>query len=169
MIGWIDGTYGVGKTTVARILEEKINSKVVFIDSDSYYLEFAQKYPYCTMFGGSLPQINKSYLNDFKKYIEQNIDNDMVIVMCLSTIECDEILVKYFKEYTHKHYILCVGKDEFEKRIEVDGSHRDKGTARFYYDTNSKYHDKYSEAIRIETDGISPEEVAQKIISDMLW
>lgn len=168
MIIWLDGTYGVGKTTVARLIEEKFDKKIMYIESDAYYREFAKKYPYATMFCGALPQTNKAFLNDFKKYIEENIESDMLIVMTLSTVECDEILISHFRNQTSKHYILSVDKSELEKRIDTDGPHRDKALARYYYDINTKYYVNYKDAIRIKTDDMTPEEVAEFIISDIL-
>ena len=44
MIVWLDGTFGVGKSTVASKIVEKLSDRQVkYLDSDFYWSEFLKK------------------------------------------------------------------------------------------------------------------------------
>ena len=73
MIIWVDGTYGVGKTTIATMLKEKMGDEVELLLSDYYYnatikkimaeAEVNHRFP---CIGGTLPQNNMRFLREFK-------------------------------------------------------------------------------------------------------
>lgn len=79
MIIWIDGTYGVGKTTVASELMERFsNSEAEFLQSDRYRQEMwdemvaESKRTNCMPdFGGFCPQNNIKFLEKMKGIIKE--------------------------------------------------------------------------------------------------
>lgn len=73
MIIWIDGAYGVGKTTVARKVKEILGGDTEIVDSDYYYQEMINENGLLAL-GGTLPQNNKVFLARFKKVIEDNLN-----------------------------------------------------------------------------------------------
>ena len=74
MIIWLNGTYGVGKTTVARKIEELLDTETEILESDYYYQEMVKE-NMLLAFGGTLPQNNKNFLMRFKKVIEEKLEN----------------------------------------------------------------------------------------------
>ena len=94
MIIWIDGAYGVGKSTVARKIEELLDVDTEILESDYHYQEMIKE-NMLLAFGGTLPQNNKNFLMRFKKIIEEKLENtnkQLVIVMALTQKEGVKLL-----------------------------------------------------------------------------
>ena len=96
MIIWVDGTYGVGKTTIATMLKEKMGDEVELLLSDYYCnatikkivaeAEANHRFP---CIGGTLPQNNKSFLRQFKELTaETSAEKTLIIDMALTMTEC---------------------------------------------------------------------------------
>ena len=108
MIIWIDGTYGVGKTAVARQLKKRIGCECELLESDYYNNEIIKKateeakktntFPF---FGGTLPQNNMRFINEFREVImkkSKDINKKIIIDMALTQIECKENLFDYLQK-----------------------------------------------------------------------
>lgn len=165
MIIWLDGTYGVGKTSVAHKIIRN-NKEIELIESDECFLKFAKLNLCGILFGGTLPQNNLSFLKFMKETIEEKIIKDVLVVMALTTKEAEETLYGYFKEkeVDQIHIILEANKSIILDRINYDNESRDKQFAISHLDDNLNYlANHYVNAIRIDTSGMCIEEVAGKI------
>lgn len=172
MIIWIDGTFGVGKTSVIKNICEKLNDKeVIVINSDCYFRKLGNKI--AIIGGGTLPQNNEYFLKEFKEKIETIMADSSKIVfidMALTEKECKEKLFDYFNNKYNNvlHFILTIDFDTFIKRIDSD-TERDKDTAVDFFKYNVNFlRENYKDAIFIDTNKKSIGEVANTIIKYIL-
>ena len=169
MIIWLDGAYGVGKTTVARKIEELLGGDTEIVDSDYYYQEMINENGLFAL-GGTLPQNNKVFLTRFKKVIEdklENTDKQLIIVMALTQKESVELLFDYFNlDRDILHIILTASAETIKARIEADN--RGRGTALEWLTYNLAFLDVNSpDAIRINTENKDVDTTANEIISHL--
>lgn len=169
MIVWIDGTFGVGKSTVAEELARLLFlSNIVILDSDEYYLSGLKNFQY--MGGGTSPQNNMNFLSDFKIVIETEAskpDTTVIVVMALSMDECREhlFLPLAMKYHDLIHVILTADKNTILSRIYTDDQ-REQSFATQHLDRNLDYlKENYSQADWIDTDGLNAAGVAHSIIA----
>lgn len=168
MIIWIDGTYGVGKTSVAMKIQEKLNEeKVEVLESDCFYRDMIRNNP--LIGGGTLPQNNVKFIEYFKNRIEEKIENsykDLIIVMSLTQKECKELLFDYFmkKDILMKHFILTANTETIKLRIKSN-KNRDIELANNYLKPNMTFlTSNYQDAIVINTENKNIAKVAEEII-----
>ena len=168
MIIWLDGTYGVGKTSIALQLEKVLHSeKVKLLISDSAYKEFTIRNPFAG--GGAIPQNNKNFIIEFRNEIEKQLiskDSIIIVDMSLTQTEAKELLLDYFvnKGINIKHFILNASITTLKKRIE-ESENRDRELAYFYLKQNIDFLSKnYNKAIWINTDGKDIKEITEEII-----
>lgn len=168
MIIWINGTYGVGKTTIIHKLEEKLDShNCKVISSD----EFHKKNPYIFETGGGCyPQNNKKFNRCFKEYIlEQKKCNSkkyIIIDMSLTDRICKEQLFEYFEKKEKKliHFILTASRDTIKTRIK-DDKNRESDEAIYHIEFNLQFlKENYENAIRIDTENKNIDQIAEEII-----
>jgi cytidylate kinase len=166
---WLDGTFGVGKTTVSRALNKRL-PQFKILDSDEYYQTLTEKKPYAFAFGGTLPQNNKYFISYFRKNIDEEIANgttNLIIVMAVTFEESRKELLSYFedKDVDITHIILQAGTDVLHERI-MNDEQRNKDWTLQYMEWNLKFLElHYLEAVRIDTDNMMPEDVADAIVS----
>lgn len=173
MVIWIDGTFGVGKTSVAETLKERFsfNNGVIHLDADRFYQENIRSYFFGG--GGFFPQNNIQFLSDFKQQIitEDAKPNAIVIVtMALTMDECRDSLFLQLSSRVSKliHIILLAEEQTIRYRIENDTSKRDKHFANSYLQRNIAYlSSNYPDAKQIDTEGRSIGEVAE-IIAEII-
>lgn len=175
MIIWLDGTYGVGKTSVAVKIEEGFAEKAEVLMSDVCFTDILgkifQKQNECKKFNctGMTPQDNKEFIAEFKNVIVKKADNTdkmMVVDMALSNVICKEGLLEALKNEGKKvlHIILTADEASIRQRINND-KNRDKKFALDNLKENLKFYDNnYSDAIHIDTTGRSKEDVAGEIM-----
>lgn len=168
MIVWIDGTFGVGKSSVAENLQVLLNKPdVVVLDSDPFYLSGLKILRYFG--GGILPQNNARFLSDFKAAIEKEITNNIsiiIVVMALTMDECrDTLLFPLQNQYSDLlHIVLTASRETIVSRIEGD-SGRDYSFAQTPLSRNMAYLQlNYPHAEWINAESITPKEAALKII-----
>lgn len=175
MIIWINGTYGIGKTAVAQRLKEIfVDKSIEILESDIYYQEMikemveeAQKTNSFPFFGGTLPQNNSALIGKFREAIQEKLTEDKVIIvdMALTREECKKGLYEYFKNENAKmlHIILIASEEIIKSRIRRDDS-RDKQCALENLEYNISFlKQNYPDAIRINTDNKSIDDVAYEI------
>ena len=165
MIIWIDGTYGVGKTSVGICLQ-KIHPDLILMDSDEYFSRFLKdkisRGDISVIFGGTLPQNKVDFLNYFRDEIIKVMDKTVIVTMTLSTKESEDLLVRKcaVAGTDFEHIILEASVDVIEKRISADDN-RDKSFSESYMHDNLRYlNSHYKSAFRINTDNRSSKEVA---------
>lgn len=170
MIIWIDGTYGVGKTTITNKIADKLNkTKFIVLDSDYYFQEFGKGHPEAVLFGGVTPQHNLYFLNYFKSIIEAKTLNgeSAIIAMAATTNECNNTLIDYLSEREDFIHIILEANDEtIISRISKDTKEsRDKRFAIDFLNENTKFlTNNYYEAIRVNTDNKTIDYVVDEII-----
>ena len=162
MIVWIDGTYGVGKTSIAYKVENVFSGAEV-LESDVYWTEIFKKIIDETPkgcipnFGGCLPQNNLRFIEEFKAIIEQKEKTErkiVVIDMTLATNCCRDRLISYFrdKNINMLHFIIEADENEIRERINNDDKRSDKTLALGELKQNLLFYgNNYIDAIRINT------------------
>ncbi len=168
MIIWINGTYGVGKTTTIDKLKEKLESHNCSIISSD---EFHKKNPHIfDSGGGCYPQNNKKFNKYFKEHIieiiKHNTKKYIIIDMALTDKICKEQLFDYFvnKEKNLIHIILTASKETIKSRIRND-KNRDYTDIISYLDYNLHFLEQnYDNAIRINTESENINDIVDEII-----
>ncbi len=176
MIIWIDGTYGVGKTTVAKQLKERFGNGAELLESDYYSdetikkikkeAEVAHRIPFNEE---KLPQNDMRFIREFKKLIEEksnDTNKKLIVDMALTQMECKENLFDCLQkeEKNIVHIILMADKENLESRIKKD-ENRMKEIALDCLEYNISFlDDNYPEAIRIKTDNRDTDDIVDEII-----
>ena len=171
LIIWINGTHGVGKTTIAMILNEKLDRKAFILDSDAsfpFFVEERAKKEGLQNIGGMLPQTNMAFMEEFKKDIIEYSKRKKIIIISMSacTSESKSILIDYFRNENFIHIVLEAKDDVIIERI-MNDFNRDKELAIKEMSGNKEFiKNNYLEEEIIDTSELSQEEVANKIIED---
>lgn len=176
MIIWVDGTYGVGKTTVAKRLATRFGSEAELLESDYYSNETLKKiieeaelthsYPHI---GGCLPQNNMRFIREFKELIKEkskDTNKKLIIDMALTRVGCKENLFECIQKEGQDivHIILTADKETIEERIGKD-TNRMKTVALEWLADNIEFLNRnYPDAIRIKTDKRDIDDIADEII-----
>lgn len=168
MIIWLDGTYGIGKTTVAEQLKKVLQNKnIKFLNSDYLYTEIIKRDSLSG--GGAVPQNNINFLRVIRNEIQEELvstDGILIIDMALTQKESKELLFDYLKNegIAIKHFILTASINTIKKRIE-NSENRDKVLAYSYLEQNIHFlNSNYDDAIRIDTENKNSNEIAKEII-----
>lgn len=167
MIVLINGTYGVGKSTVARSIQEKIPN-VEILESDFYYSQMLNENPY-SVGGGTTPQNNMTFLTRFKKVIFDQLDDInkiTIVVMAITQDECkNEILEPLIeKSAEFYHFILTANHETILDRIN-NQDNREKMFATSFLEPNIKFlENNFQNVPRIKTDNKDISAVADEII-----
>jgi len=168
MMVWIDGVYGVGKTSVAEKLKKVFpEHKTVIMDSDYYYQKMIINNPRSAL-GGILPQNNMNFIRMFRKEIEEQIKREsemLIVTMSLTQRECKEGIFDYFADTGIEivHIILTAHESVIRDRIEKDVN-RDKDFAVEYLEENMKFLEKnFADATWIDTNSKSAEDIVNEI------
>lgn len=176
MIIWIDGVNGVGKSSVAASLEEKLNDKnAEYIESDLYWLDTLKTNFYMFIFGTE-PSSNKFFLKKLKTTIEEKMDIDgklPIVSFSLVNTLCESELINYFieKDCPMIHIILEASKATIFGRIENDPIRNEEAQRQQKHkvETQIEYLNKnYPDAIRINTENKSIEDVVDEIVKKYL-
>lgn len=167
MVIWLNGTFGIGKTTVACKINELLeNNKFEILEADEYYNEMIKENP-MLLLGGAFPQNNKNFIERFKKIIKEKIENkNLIIVMAITENECKENLYECLKDNNCDifHFILTANEETIKTRIEKDNN-RDKSFALTFLKPNIIFlNNNFEDAIRINTDNKNINEIAKEIL-----
>ena len=168
MLIWLDGTYGVGKTTVTEAIIKKLGNIIVkVLDSDYYWVQFLNANLLCG--GGIIPQSNKKFIEYFKTVIEEQLEqyDTVIVAMALTQGLCKEGLFDALisQGINIKHIILTASKEILKSRIELDDS-RDKDLSLTSLDSEIDFLEQhYKDAVRIDTNNKSADTIADEIIS----
>lgn len=177
MIIWIDGTYGVGKSTVAsKIMEYFSDHEAELLESDEYseklfkqVMEEAKRNNDFFPQIGGLPQYDITFINSFREVIEKKAEETykkILVDMALTSCECKEGI---FDQLTKKHkdilhIILVASAENIKSRVEKDTKRTDKILAKGSMMQNISFlQDNFADAIRIKTDDKGIDEVAEEV------
>lgn len=172
MIILINGTYGVGKSSVSKEIQRQIeNGKVRLFDPDGFYQDIKKEIFYDIILngGGVNPQNNISFLNRVKKELKVFTNKEImcIVPMAVTTKESLEIIWKYL--YTNEkefcHFILDADESAITERIVSDIERKQKELALDELHSNVIFlKSNFEDAIRIDTNHKKVEEVAHEII-----
>lgn len=168
MIIWIDGTYGVGKTTISQKLKSQLTEKnFEILNADYYFQNMLKSNP--LIGGGTTPQNNIPFINFFRDLIEHKIAENqlnLIVDMSLTQKECKEMLFDILiKKYTNiKHFILIANSKTIQLRIQ-NSIRQDKKLALYYLESNNKFlTENFKDSIRIDTEK-NIDEIVNEIIN----
>ena len=177
MIIWINGAYGVGKSTIAsKVMEYFSDSEAVLLEADEYSeRNFRQlmdeakiKRIFFPQIGG-VPQHDMKFIDGFKEIIEekaQNRSKKIMVDMALVSNECKDGLFEPLAD-TYKdilHIILVAAEETIRLRIKNDMQRPDKMTAIESLSQNISFlQDNFADAVRIKTDNKCVDEIAEEI------
>lgn len=167
MIIWINGTHGVGKTSVAIALKRLLGNKSFILDADAAFPTFARE-KILKVGGGVFPQTNVNFMKEFKTdIIEYSKRNEIIIVpMTACTNESKDILIDYFRNKNFIHIILEAEDEKIKERIMNDLS-RDKELSINEMKANEDFlKNNYPQNEFVDTSYLSIDEIANKIIQD---
>lgn len=173
MIVWIDGTYGIGKSTVVHEIKEKlIGNEIEILDSDYYYQKMINENSSLAS-GGTLPQNNQNFIKRFKKVLDEKLKNQdkklIIIVMAITQPKCKKQIFDVLSDGNNKllHIILTADKETIETRIQLD-ENRDKSIALQWLEFNLDFLERnFDDALRINTENKSISDIANEIIQYM--
>ncbi len=171
MIILIDGPLCVGKTTVADILKENMQSRdVVIMDADdSKYSDFTRIDPQPGDVKGTALRYHTTFCRNFGKEITKEAEEHEIIIvpMCLEWKPAKEYIADRLKTERDDvyHIILLISKDRLMDRVNTDENEsRQKDVTISEYDICAEYIDVYyDDAIKIDTDYIDASNVASEI------
>ncbi len=165
MIIWINGTYGVGKTTVANEIAKIYTGRSKVLDPDNLWLSSLKKDPMIAFGDGTYPQSNKNFitiLSDKIHTITSNYDGLIIIPMAITEKTSYDTFINT-NQADIKHFILEANTDILNKRI-CNNIGRDINLATSSMEKNIAFLNSITNAIHIETSNLLPDEVANYII-----
>ncbi len=176
MIVFIDGTYGVGKTSVVSEIKKKFaNDDMVFIEADFWFRKMCDcrihqaKKEATPNIGGMFPQTNITFIRSFQKRITEKVkdENTKILVdMALTSDVCKELILDHFTKIHRNvlHIILIAEEDTIRNRI-IHDVNRDKPQALYAIKRNLDFlKDNYGDAQQINTENKTIDDVAQEVI-----
>lgn len=168
MIIWVDGSHGIGKTTTIEAISRLLsNENLTRCSSDEFYLEIASKDPNILM-GGYPPQTNERFMAQFVSLIESELlVNEIVLVdMSLVGLKLKLDPISYFADqgYSIFHVVLYSSLDDLKSRIQNDDK-RDQKFALSWVNSQEKLISAFNNSYKIDTTGLSPDEIAREIVS----
>ena len=111
-IVFIDGPYGVGKTSVAKSIKTILSGNGIrIVDADYCYQSFVKKYPHVAAFCGTRPDNNQPFIKEFGNIIDSELkscEDILLIVMALTDkVSIDGLLKRFCSEnYKSAHVVL---------------------------------------------------------------
>lgn len=182
MIIWIDGAYGVGKTAVAMKLKESFSDGNVELLEADYYsddslkrmIEEAKANHCFPHIGGTLPQNNMRFIQEFRELIEEkskNASSELIVDMALTMKECKEELFDRLIRDGKRivHIILTAYADTIKSRIKNDGN-RVKEAALEWLTWNIEFLDRnFPDAIRIKTDDRNVDDIVTEVLGRIVF
>lgn len=167
MIIWIDGTYGVGKTTVAEKLCDLFGSSPpLVLHSDEYWQTFLKS---SCRGGGCFPQNNTAFINEFKSIILDCLNEDcklLIVDMALTDKKCRDGLLNELvaTDIDILHFILDADNQIIRNRILSDEVREQKEQhIRAIIPNKTFLSENYKGAIWIDTGKVSPAEEIYRI------
>lgn len=182
MIVWIDGTYGIGKTTITRNLCKTLKESypwllVELVISDDYHEKYcadlseAQQLRILTSGGLGTPQEDIDFIREFRSVVleKSSIPNSITIVdMALTHEICNTHLFNYLLQQgcSMQRFILEADEGELKRRIlESDRPDEEKPVALAKLSDSIRLLSReFNNAKKLNTTGKSISEITQNII-----
>lgn len=168
MIILINGTYGVGKSTVADNVNKIYKGISKVLEPDKLWHEVLKK-DRNIAFGGTYPQNNKKFLKILESRLKEEIKKYEGLIIIPMTITEDfsyNLLVKPNKDII-KQFILLADEEIIKQRIYKDNE-RDYSLAINSIDRNNNFLNNISNATFIDTSNMNANEIAEYIVKDII-
>ena len=148
MIIWVDGTYSVGKTTVAKKIAARFGSEAELLESDYYSNETLKR----------IVELIKEKSKDTNK--------KLIIDMALTRTECKENLFDCLQKEGKGivHIILTADKETIKERIKKDANRMKDIALEWMVDNIEFLNSNYPDAIWIKTDKRDIDDIVDEII-----
>lgn len=166
MLIWLDGVYGVGKTSVAeKVLEKLSEDTITILDADLYWQE-----GFC-LSRFTAPQCDIEFIPFFYRIIKEQLEHknkSIIVVMALTERECKEGLLEKLQDEGIEvtHIILTANSETIISRIE-QGDADSKAFRMMKLKWNLSFLEQnYKDAVRIDTNDKSADMVADEIVSN---
>ena len=168
VIVWIDGTYGIGKSTIAsEIIARNELTDTVLKDSDQSWRDMISQNPW-KICGKYPQQRHEHFIHWFREEIEvaAHQHETVIVSMALTAEECKTGLYEYLRKRGNHilHIILTASTETILERIENDES-RDKDFARRHLSSNVRFLEQnYSDAIWVNTEDGDIEASVEEVV-----
>ena len=168
MIILINGTYGVGKTTVAKEVNKIYSGKSKIFDPDELWYETLKKNRNIA-FGGTYPQNNKKFLKILESRLKEEYEKYEGMIIIPMAITEDFIYNLLVKQNTDiiKQFVLLADEETIRQRVYED-SERDYSLAINNINRNNKYLKDISNAIFVDTSNKNVSEIAEYIVKNIV-
>ena len=166
---FINGTYGVGKSTLANTISELLNGQVECVDPDLYYNNLVKKDMAFLFFGWPI-QKNEMFLRGFREIILDKLqDKEIIIPIAITTEICKKELLDYISKKTEIiHMVLEANEESLFQRIKSDVN-RNKDFSIENIKNNNVYIKKnFEKVVHINTTNESIVKIANLIIEEYL-
>ena len=171
-IVWLDGTYGIGKSTTAmKLVESFPNKDLQVLDSDYYYQKLGKEDVHKIISGGTMPQNNIYFIKYFREIIEEHLnthEKPLIVVMALTQKECKEQLYNFLENKSIKilHVILTAEPEVIRERINSNRKEETKFLALEFLNENLSFlENNFKNAIILDTATMDCDNISQKILS----
>lgn len=163
---WINGTFGVGKTTVSNVIVDKINNAFL-LEFDDLQMKYKPKSIFDVL-GDRYPEARRylidALVSEILEIIQQGQYDYLIIPIALINDYCREKLVNGLANIDSYHFILKASNDILQERI-FNQENRDVDLAITYMDIANDYlRNHYSEAYRIDTTNKTIDSIADEIV-----
>lgn len=158
----INGTYGVGKTSVARELRKLITKeKSEIIELDEIFQNFCENNPNLILTGrGAFPQNNLNVLKEAKNRVEMSEKEYLIFPQLVTEKEA----IEFFKEYDLIHCVLFANLECLKERINNDEGREEKDLALRDIELNYRIlNTKFNNVTRIDTSDKEIIDIAKEI------
>lgn len=181
MIVLLDGTFGVGKSTVANRIVEKLSDKnVQHFDSDFYWREFVEElFAKATKFyfpkmEGLDPQNNKEFIDRFRRLLIEEALKDtnkiIIVTMALTQKKCKEGVLDYLLQQGIQvlHIILLADIETIQSHVAHDSDERKKKALEDFSNNISFFNNNFEKALRFQVNNKPVDEIADDIIDTVI-
>ena len=169
MIIIINGSHGVGKTTICNELIKRINNKQwIFLKSDYYWIRML-KTNMCLSFGGTIPSTNNNFLNYYRKEILNTIQQKNVIIdLTINNDFAKKEIINHplLKKEKILHFIIKSSQEIVLERIKND-NRDDEELPKKYNENMDYFNENFKNAIYIDTSNKTVEECALEIYKNI--
>ena len=165
MIIWINGSFGVGKTSTAELLKNKLDKSIIYDPEE---------------IGGFLSNLFNHEKDDFQDYeLWRTLNSDILKYMCsiyeIVIVPMTITNINYYDEIVNKleddgiiinHFILCASKENIINRLDSRNN-----STKWAYDQVDKCIDVFESDIfkckKINTDNMTISDVLNTIIASI--
>ncbi len=166
----INGSFGVGKSTICKNLIKELGKKEwIYLESDYYYIKMVEEDMNKALGTGTTPSTNEKFLRYYQELIIEEMNNKNVIVdLTINNYKAKDYIIDYLTKNDFKiiQIILESSQDKVLERTKNDN--RECIELLYTYDENKKAFDElFPDIKRIDTTSIGIEEVTNLVLDHL--